>query len=248
MTLPKVVIFDLDETLAESFQPPTPSMVELLFKLLDKVPVAIMSGAGFDRINHDFLEKLEGSPHIGNLYILPNSSTQAYTWQNGWNEEYNFAISPDERTRITKALDDAARDLPLVHDAPAYGSRIADREAQVAYTVVGLDAPQDVKMAWDPDASKRRIIVDYLRRKLPAYDIRTGGASTIDITKKGMNKAYGVRWLSEKLHIRPEEMLYVGDALYEGGNDAVVIETGVMTRAVTGPAETEKVINELLSV
>ena len=43
-------------------------------------------------------------------------------------------------------------------------------------------------------------------------------------------------------------MLYVGDGLFEGGNDAVVKETGIPTHAVTGPAETANVIEALLTV
>ena len=42
-------------------------------------------------------------------------------------------------------------------------------------------------------------------------------------------------------------MLYVGDALEEGGNDSVVIPTGVKTQEVFGPEETAKVIEEILS-
>ena len=73
-----------------------------------------------------------------------------------------------------------------------------------------------------------------------------GGMTTVDITHKGINKAYGVRWLSEKLGIPAGEMLYVGDALFEGGNDIVVIPTGIQTRSVSGPPETLAVIEELL--
>ena len=42
-------------------------------------------------------------------------------------------------------------------------------------------------------------------------------------------------------------MLYVGDALDEGGNDAVVKETGVQTHAVFGPEETAGLINTFLA-
>jgi hypothetical protein len=75
-----------------------------------------------------------------------------------------------------------------------------------------------------------------------------GGKTTIDITRAGVDKAFGVRWLSERLNIPPQAMLFVGDALYEGGNDAVVIPTGIQTRSVTGPSETAKIIDDLLSI
>jgi len=74
-----------------------------------------------------------------------------------------------------------------------------------------------------------------------------GGETTIDITKKGITKAYGLRKLAEFTSIPLTEMIYVGDALQEGGNDSVVIETGVQTRSVSGPQDTEAFIQQLIS-
>lgn len=246
MKCPKAAIFDLDDTLAESFQPPRLETVEKLKSLLDAIPVSIMSGAGFERIERDFLYILEKSPNIALLYLFPNSATQCMTWHGGWNEEYNLVLTADERKRIKDVISEASRELPVINETKHYGEQVADRGAQIAFTIVGLDAPQNMKTQWDPDAAKRRIIKNYLVQQLPEFDVCTGGASTIDITRKGINKAYGVKWLSERLKIPASEMLYVGDALYEGGNDAVVIPTGIQTRSVSGPAETLTVINDLL--
>lgn len=248
MHCPKAALFDLDETLAKSFQPPAAGTVAKLDLLLEKIPVAIISGAGFERIDADFLKMLDDSRFIERLFVIANSGTQAYSWQNGWNLEYNHALTDAERSRIRAALSAAAIELPVVREARVYGDQIADREAQIAFTVVGLDAPADYKSSWDPGAAKRREIRNYLLPLLPEFDIRTGGASTIDITRKGINKAYGVSWLAERLRCAPADMLYVGDALYEGGNDAVVIPTGIKTRSVTGPRDTEAVIDELLTI
>jgi len=247
MNCPKAVMFDLDETLAPSFQPPAASMIEKLARLLDRFPTAIISGAGFERIQQDFLATLDHSKHVDGLFIFANSGSQAFAWHGGWNQEYNFLLTDADRSRIKAVISAAAIELPEIREAQVYGDQIADREAQIAFTVVGLDAPAEYKASWDPGAAKRRVIRDYLLNALPEYDIRTGGASTIDITKKDINKAYGVRWLAERLHCAPSDMLYVGDALYDGGNDAVVIPTGIQTRSVTGPSETEIVIDELIA-
>ncbi|HEY4516575.1 MAG TPA: HAD-IIB family hydrolase [Candidatus Paceibacterota bacterium] len=244
MSCPKAILFDLDETLAESFQPPTPTMIERLSRLASVRPVAIISGAGFARIEQDVLSRF---PDSGRLYLFPNSSTQCYTFQNGtWEMEYNLALTEDERQHIKAALGEALEQLPLLKETPHYGIQISDREAQVAFTAVGLDAPPDVKAGWDPDRAKRRAVVEYLRHKIPDFDILIGGASTIDVTHKGINKTHGVRWFAEHLHLSISEVLYVGDALYPGGNDHVVIETGIQTRATSGPEETLKIIDELL--
>src|SRR3989344_1949849 len=189
MQCPKVAIFDLDETLAESFQPPTASMMERFRRLMDILPVAIMTGAGFSRIEQHILAQLPQSSK--RLFIFPNSGTQCFVFKDGaWQKEYDQSLSPDERARIKAVLAQASRELPLIRDTQSFGDQIADREAQIAFTVVGLDAPQDIKMKWDPDVKKRKIIREFLLEKLPEFDIRTGGASTVDITRKGINKAY----------------------------------------------------------
>lgn len=239
MSAPKAALFDLDDTLAESFQPPTPSMIEKLVLLMEKMPVAIISAAGYGRMERDFLPIVEKSPAVKNLYLLPNSSAQAYVWRGGWTEEYSLVLTPEERHEIRTAIESTATDA----DARAI---ILDREVQVAYAAIGLEATLEEKKAWDPNQAKRTELKKKLDTLLPKFEVRIGGMTTIDITKKGISKAYGVQWLSERLKIPTSEMLYIGDALYEGGNDAVVIPTGIHTRPVRDPAETEKVIDELL--
>ncbi|MDB5237780.1 MAG: family hydrolase [Candidatus Kaiserbacteria bacterium] len=246
MERPKVAIFDFDDTLADSFQAPKPEMIERLARLMKLLPVAIMTGAGFERVQRDILAML---PAItSNLYIFPNSATQCYLYVDGtWKLEYNHALTLDERERIKAVLHEYLEQSTIMTDAPHFGERVIDREAQIAFTIVGVDAPQDVKKNWDVDGSKRRALLEMLRAKLGEFEILTGGLSTIDITHKDTNKAYGVRWLAEKLRIPPEEMFYVGDALYAGGNDQVVVPTGIKTKQVSGPSETAVVIDELLA-
>ena len=244
MQCPKAILFDLDETLAESFQPLESDMLVRLNKLASVRPVAIISGAGFARIEQNVLSRL---PDAGRLYLFPNSSTQCYTFKNGtWEMEYNLALTESEREHIRGALSEALEEMPLLKGTTSYGIQISDREAQVAFTAVGLDAPAEVKAGWDPDKFKRRAIIEYLQKKIPDFDILIGGASTIDVTHKGINKAHGVEWLANHLQVPLQEMLYVGDAVYPGGNDEVVIPTGIETRAVAGPEDTLKIIDELL--
>ena len=247
MQCPKAVIFDLDETLAASFQAPTPTMIARLNALQAILPVAIMSGAGFDRINRDVIGHLSPiSPHFA---LFPNSSAQCFMHTNGsWNLVYNHVLSAEERTKIKDVLRLAIAEIDELRDAPQFGERIVDREAQIAFTAVGLDAPQDIKMKWDPTAEKRLRVARILRDRLPEFDILIGGASTVDVTRKDTNKSHGVRWYANYLKTTPAQLLYVGDALYPGGNDEVVIPTGVQTRAVANPSETEKIIDELLVV
>ena len=245
---PTAVLFDLDETLSPSFQAIAPSMAVRLSALSTRLPVSIISGAGFERIERDVIAQLSGADFT-NFFIFPNSSAECYSYKDGsWIQEYGLNLTDEERGRITATLQQGERELPDVVSAPLYGRRIVDRGAQIAFTIVGESAPADIKASWDPDRAKRLRIREYLAERLPEFDILTGGASTVDITKRGVNKTCGVLWLAKKLGCPASEMLYVGDALYKWGNDEIVISTGIETRLISGPSETEKVIDELLSM
>lgn len=251
MQCPQAVIFDLDETLAISFQAPKPSMLERLSRLQKLLPVAIMSGAGFDRIQRDVVAHL--SEVTPNLALFPNSSSQCFMYTSttdggAWKQVYSNLMNADERAKIKEVLHRALSEFEELSSAPVYGERIVDRESQIAFTAVGQEAPADVKAAWDPTAEKRLRVARALRDRLPEFDILIGGASTIDFTRKDTNKSYGVRWYADYLKTTPEKLLYIGDALYPGGNDEVVLVTGIAARAVANPDDTERAIDELLAV
>lgn len=249
MHCPAAVVFDLDDTLAESFHAPSPRALDGVGKLLAHVPVSIISGASFLRMQEQFLATFETHPHADKLYIFPTSAAQAYHFSAGtWERLYDLGLDEAARARIKKAITDAVNSLEVFRDIPHYGEQMIDKGSQIAYTHVGVDAPKAVKDSWDPDGSKRGLLWKTLKESLPEFEVLMGGVTTIDITRKDVNKSHGVRWLSKKLTIPVQEMLYVGDALYPGGNDAVVIPTGIQTISVSGPAETEKIIDELLNV
>lgn len=247
--MPKAVLFDLDDTLAESFKPPKAEMITRLSALLDKTAVAILTAAGFPRVEAEFLDHLALSPRIDRCFVFPNSASQCYTHGDGaWRLQYSLDINPEDRAAIKKALDESVRETGILGDNPKYQPAIIDREAEIAFAAIGLDASAKDKNAWDPDQSKRRRLKAALETRVHEFEILIGGKTTIDITKKGVDKAYGVRWLAEKLGCAPSEMLFIGDALYEGGNDAVVIPTGIQTRSVANPEETAAIVDELLQL
>lgn len=247
MQCPRAAIFDLDDTLAESFQPPKTEMVDRLSRLLDKIPVAILSAAGFPRIEADFLHKIASSKRIDSFYVLANSSAQCFVHENGaWKTAYDSLLTDDNREKICTAINESVIEVSLELD-PRFEPVIIDRDVQIAYAALGLSAPEEAKKAWDPDKSKRKRLKEALDKRLPDFEVLIGGKTTIDITHKGITKAHGVEWLSARLGIPAAHMLYVGDAFYEGGNDAAVIPTGVQTRPVSGPAETEMVLDELIA-
>ncbi len=59
--------------------------------------------------------------------------------------------------------------------------------------------------------------------------------------------ADGIHKLQEILSISIPEMLYIGDALFPGGNDAPARETGVICIQVRDPDETKRVIETAIA-
>jgi phosphomannomutase len=74
-----------------------------------------------------------------------------------------------------------------------------------------------------------------------------GGTTSIDITKPGIDKAYGIHKLHEQLGIEISEMLFAGDAIFPGGNDYPAETAGVDSILVRDPFETARVIQTVLA-
>lgn len=248
MQCPKAALFDLDDTLAESFQPPSPEIIDHLEQILAIMPVAILSAASYERIHEQIADALTSAARRDRFYVFPNSSAQCFVYvDNVWQRAYDFTLTSEDRALITQAMEDSIKETSIVDPSSPYPYQIIDRGVQVAFAALGLNAPREAKAAWDPLQEKRKRLKVALERHIPQFDILMGGMTTIDVTPKGIDKAYGVEWLAKRLNVQPSEMLFVGDALYEGGNDFVVIPTGIQTRSVLGPAETMLVINDLLA-
>ena len=245
----RAVAFDLDGTLAESKQRVSAEMGNLLGDLLRRMPVAVMSGAGFPQFQKQFFPAIPGDASFERLYIFPDNAAQCFVFTGDrWHPQYDYAFSKEEKEHIAKvvyqALDEAG-----MHEAPVrvWGERLEDRGAEEAFSILGQEAPVEEKRRWhDAHDADRQRLREGIARLLPEFAVATGGLTTIDITRKGITKAYGIERFAELSHIPLADMLYVGDALGAGGNDAVVLETGVQTHAVFGPEETAGLIRELL--
>lgn len=245
---PKLLAFDLDGTLAESKQRVSAEMGELLSRLTQKMPVAVMSGAGFPQFERQFFPALPHETKLDNLYIFPDNAAQCFVYRSGsWHAQYDNAFTPQERDHIVEELKKALKEIGLA-EAPVrvWGERIEDRGAEIVFSGLGQSAPIEEKIKWDPTGEKRKSLQQALAKRLPEFSEATGGSTSVDITRKGITKAYGIKRLAELSKVAISDMLYVGDALEEGGNDAVVVETGVRTHAVFGPEETAGLIEAVL--
>ncbi len=101
------------------------------------------------------------------------------------------------------------------------------------------------KEKWDPDFAKRKAMQASLAPLIPAFSIHLGGSTSIAVARPGIDKAYGVRKLHETLGIAIGDMIFVGDALFPGGNDYPAEQAGAESIRVRDSHETKRVIEAI---
>lgn len=226
----KTIVFDLDGTLTESKEDLDDEMVVLLQKLLVNHNVAIISGAAWKQFQKQIVSRLcDDEKLLNNLYLMPNSGGSMYqTWgRYGWVATYQIKLNKRDAVRIQAAFDEAIKDSGFEQPQKLWGKQIENRESQITFSALGQRAPLDDKEKYDPDHSKRKILVESLQKKLASYDIRIGGTTSIDVSLKGINKKYGIDELMKRLHISKDDVVFVGDSIFKGGNDYAAVEMGL---------------------
>ena len=247
----RVIAFDLDNTLADSKSPITEQMADLLNGLLKRFQVCVISGGKFGQFEEQLLDHLKAAPRaLTALHIMPTCGTRYYRFDvatEAWQQVYAEDLPADKKAMIVAALNKGADALGF-RETKLWGEQIEDRGSQVTFSALGQEAPVANKEAWDPDGAKKRKLRDYVAKEIPEFEVRVGGSTSIDVTKHGIDKAYGMKKLIALLGVAKEELIFVGDRLDEGGNDYPVKAMGVDCLKVSGWKDTALVIETILEV
>jgi phosphomannomutase len=242
----KLVVYDLDGTLAESKSALDAEMAALLRQLLGIVKVAIISGGDWPQFEKQLLSNLPHDGSLANLSLLPTCGTKFFQYTQGWKKLYSEDFTPDQKDKIICALKKAV-EVAGFKVEKIWGEAIEDRGSQITYSALGQQAPLEEKGKWDPDFAKRKKIKAILDTFIPEFSVRLGGSTSVDVTRPGIDKAYGIRKLRDLLSISLKEMIFIGDALFVGGNDYPVEQAGVVSIPVRGPAETKPVTKAIMA-
>ena len=248
-SLKELIMFDLDGTLTESKSKVTPEIVQAISDLQGdwERDVAIISGCSYKQFETQFLSEFHRFEHMKSLlHLMPTCGAQLYEYggfESGWYQEYNNDLVLREKAAIFNAWLSAK--IPDDFDCEPYGEIAEDRGSQITFSMCGQDAPLEIKKEYDPDTTRRKKIAESMRRYLPGFEVRIGGTTSIDVTKKGIDKAFGVLRITEYLHIDKKDVVFIGDALFEGGNDYPVKALGIKCIETTGPQKTLEIIDSL---
>lgn len=242
----KLYIFDLDNTLTESKQPISIRMSRALSSLLTNGNcVAIISGANFKQFDIQLLSRLSKETPFQNLFLLPTNGTQLWCWRkNGWRCVFRESFPLSKKKKIIIFLKEIIQNMNL-SPLKSYGPLFEDRETQITFSALGSYAPLLLKKRFDPTGKKRFKIKRILEKKFIDCEINVAGTTSIDITRKGINKASGIDRFLNYGKFNKKETLFIGDALFSGGNDFPVRRLKIKTKRVKSPQDTLSFIRKI---
>lgn len=247
----KLLAFDLDDTLAVSKSPITDVMAELLGKILEHFDVCIISGGKFEQFQKQVVEQADFSPmQLRRLHLMPTCGTRYYRYDEvgkEWALQYAEDLADDQKKTIITALESSAKELGYWEKNPT-GAIIEDRLSQITYSALGQQALPDDKYQWDPTGEKKRALRELVAAKIPEFEVRAGGSTSVDVTRPNIDKAYGMQKLVDILDISRDDILFFGDKLQEGGNDYPVKAMGIDCLDVDKWEDTAQRLESILAV
>jgi len=251
----KLIVFDLDGTLAPSKAAIDKEMDRLFTRLLAAKRVAVIGGGKYELFKSQLISKLTAPKALlKNLFLFPTTSTAFYRYDGGWKKVYRHELSKEERAKIKRAFKEILKESGYVPPKKTYGKVLEDRGTQVTFSALGqeivavLGKKEGVRLKekWKNENTPMKLkMARMLAKRLPELEVHAAGFTSIDVTRKGIDKAYGMRQIEKYLHVPIRDMVFIGDALFPGGNDYAVKKTGVLAVPVSGPEATKKIIRDL---
>ena len=239
----KHLFFDLDKTLTPSRSEMKAEHLDAFEQLCHSRDVIVVSGAEGSQIRAQIPKRFSGM-----YYMLAQNGNHAIdkSGANIWKED----LDAQQTAAISVFIEQLKKELGLQVKNEA--DLIENRGAQISYSLIGHHEDLQKKADFDPDFKKRLAILNAHAHEVDALkkahvEVKTAGTTCFDFFPLGKNKGFNILQFIERLGWKKEDSLYIGDALFPGGNDESVIGV-IATHAVKDQDETFDFIqNELLS-
>lgn len=245
-----LIAFDLDNTLASSRQPMIVPMIRVFERLLQRVPIAIITGGCLKLVQHQVLNVLSDSSMLNQLHIMPTNGTSYYRInEQGLYSIYEHTINPYDTRRVFQALQKCAQQLGIWKrpgDPMLWGEQIEYRGSQITFSALGQQAPADAKKHWDEHGELQQQLVNLVALALPDFSVRAGGETSVDVMAHGGNKANALSLLAEYCDLELDRIAFIGDRMQPGGNDYPATLTPVYCVCVEHPQDTLELCERVL--
>ena len=234
----KLVAMDLDGTLTQHREKLDDAHREALNKLSKKYKL-IMVGAG--QVGRIF-NQMGKYP----IDIIGNYGLQYATYNEKTKE---MDIVRDESFPVNH--EDIEKKVTFLRQKHGFTSFRGDNveyhtSGCITFPILGTNAIQEEKLAFDPDRKKRRAIYGEVVSIFDSYNVFVGGSSSFDMSPKPYNKYYALDLYCKENGIDHSEVVYIGDDYGEGGNDQSVYLTDFNYLKIDDYRDFEKIISPLL--
>jgi len=243
--LKKLVLFDVDNTLTPARQGVSPEMIQILRALRKKFVTGVVGGSDFVKISEqltvpgskaidefDYMFAENGLTAYKLGKILPSQSFIKFIGEEKYKKLANFILHYI-----------ADMDIPIKR-----GTFIEFRNGMINVSPIGRNATIQERhdfQEYDKQHGLRAAFVEVLREKFADYGLTysIGGEISFDVFPNGWDKTFCLRHVEDENF---EEIHFVGDKTYKGGNDhEIYSDSRTIGHSVTSPVDTVKLINEL---
>ena len=212
----KVIVADVDDTICDSCQQISPEMAKQIDRMIQKgYQFAFISGTKAEDLMTMISSSLKELHHIlattGTKYIIMDKGQSQIV--------YNHSFNAVEKKEILAAFEKLISHFKI-QPLTSKEDQLQDRDSQISLSAVGRHAPSEIKAKYDPDGKIRQEWIRFLEQQLgDKYDYKIGGTTSLDVTKKGLDKEWGIRNFARYHNIPLHQIIFFGDKIYPGGND-----------------------------
>jgi len=218
----RIFIFDVDGTLTPSRLPMTKEFQKFFKEWIKKNKFYLVTGSDLPKLQEQmcfFDIEAEGIfTCCGNQFWLPNSSVPIQSADLIYDNKFKVP------RKLNKLLGTILSNSQYPH---RYGNHIEDRGSMVNFSIVGRDCNQEQReeyYKWDKEKGERRKMSIFLKNKFKDLDAVIGGQISIDIYPKGMDKSQVLNVIEQERLVPPNEYIFIGDGIENGGNDYPLAE------------------------
>ena len=199
-----IYVFDVDGTLTDSRLPIDSDFKVFFLSFISSNTVWLVTGSDKDKT----IEQVGSDIWSGVSRVYQSCGNELYI---GGDLQYmnTLELPPAYYSDLEFLLSSSAAPVKA-------GNHIEERVGLVNFSTVGRSCTQDQRDAyykWDSINQERKSMCEYLNGRYPDYEAVKGGQISIDIYKRGKNKAQILD------HIHGEPFVFFGDHLEPGGND-----------------------------